>query len=131
MQWIVGLNTLRFLAILLVIIYHLFHAFLPGGFIAVEIFFGLSGFLVVSKVLQSYRGQNKFKYGRFLWERFLRLWPPLLFCVFLALILALFVQSDIVAGIFLVVDNAFEVGDIVVIDGFRGHVKEIGLKSTK
>ena len=99
MQWIVGLNTLRFLAILLVIIYHLFHAFLPGGFIAVEIFFGLSGFLVVSKVLQSYRGQNKFKYGRFLWERFLRLWPPLLFCVFLALILALFVQSDIVAGI--------------------------------
>lgn len=39
--------------------------------------------------------------------------------------------SDIVAGIFLVTDNAFEVGDIVVIDGFRGTVIEIGLKSTK
>lgn len=39
--------------------------------------------------------------------------------------------SDVVAGIFLVVDNAFEVGDIVVIDGFRGIVKEIGLKATK
>lgn len=39
--------------------------------------------------------------------------------------------SDIVAGIFLVADNAFEVGDIVVIDGFRGTVKEIGLKTTK
>ena len=51
-----------------------------------------------------------------------------------ALIIGLGCQSlisDIVAGIFLVVDNAFEVGDIVVIDGFRGHVKEIGLKSTK
>lgn len=39
--------------------------------------------------------------------------------------------SDIVAGIFLVIDNAYEVGDIVVIDGFRGKVSEIGLKSTK
>jgi small conductance mechanosensitive channel len=51
-----------------------------------------------------------------------------------ALIIGLGCQSlisDIVAGIFLVVDNAFEVGDIVLIDGFRGKVKEIGLKSTK
>ena len=39
--------------------------------------------------------------------------------------------SDIVAGIFLVADNAFEVGDIVVVDDFRGTVIEIGLKSTK
>ena len=39
--------------------------------------------------------------------------------------------SDIVAGIFLVADNAFEVGDIVVVDGFRGTVIEIGLKTTK
>ena len=52
----------------------------------------------------------------------------------LALIIGLGCQtliSDIVAGIFLVADNAFEVGDIVVIDDFRGTVVEIGLKSTK
>lgn len=52
----------------------------------------------------------------------------------IALIIGLGCQSlisDIVAGIFLVADNAFEVGDIVVIDGFRGTVKEIGLKTTK
>lgn len=52
----------------------------------------------------------------------------------LALIIGLGCQtliSDIVAGIFLVADNAFEVGDIVVIDGFRGTVIEIGLKTTK
>lgn len=39
--------------------------------------------------------------------------------------------SDIVAGVFLVTDGAFEVGDIVVINGFRGTVHELGLKSTK
>ena len=52
----------------------------------------------------------------------------------LALIIGLGCQtliSDIVAGIFLVADDAFEVGDIVVIDGFRGTVIEIGLKTTK
>ena len=52
----------------------------------------------------------------------------------LALIIGLGCQtliSDIVAGIFLVADEAFEVGDIVVIDGFRGTVIEIGLKTTK
>ena len=52
----------------------------------------------------------------------------------LALIIGLGCQtliSDVVAGIFLVADNAFEVGDIVVIGDFRGTVTEIGLKSTK
>ncbi len=52
----------------------------------------------------------------------------------IALIIGLGCQtliSDVVAGIFLVADNAFEVGDIVVVDNFRGTVVEIGLKSTK
>jgi small conductance mechanosensitive channel len=52
----------------------------------------------------------------------------------IALIIGLGCQSlisDVVAGIFLVADNAFEVGDIVVVDDFRGTVIEIGLKNTK
>ena len=52
----------------------------------------------------------------------------------IALIIGLGCQtliSDVVAGIFLVADSAFEVGDIVVVDDFRGTVIEIGLKSTK
>jgi small-conductance mechanosensitive channel len=39
--------------------------------------------------------------------------------------------ADIVAGVFMVVDETYSVGDIVVIDDFRGTIKEIGLKSTK
>src|SRR5574344_1159393 len=51
-----------------------------------------------------------------------------------ALIIGLGCQSlinDLVSGIFLVVDETFEVGDIVVIDDFRGEVISIGLKQTK
>ena len=39
--------------------------------------------------------------------------------------------SDILAGIFIVFEGEFRVGDIVTIDGFRGQVLEIGLRTTK
>jgi small-conductance mechanosensitive channel len=51
-----------------------------------------------------------------------------------ALIVGLGCQSlikDIVAGMFLVFDEAFEVGDIVTINDFRGTITDIGIKSTR
>ena len=39
--------------------------------------------------------------------------------------------SDILAGIFIVFEGEFQVGDIVIIDGWRGEVKEIGIRTTK
>ncbi|MCQ2087373.1 MAG: mechanosensitive ion channel family protein [Bacilli bacterium] len=39
--------------------------------------------------------------------------------------------SDIIAGIFIVFEGAFRVGDIVTIGDFRGQVLEIGLRTTK
>jgi len=52
----------------------------------------------------------------------------------LSLIIGLGAQSliaDIIAGLFMVFENDFEVGDIVVIDGWRGTVTEIGMRTTK
>ena len=52
----------------------------------------------------------------------------------LALIIGLGSQSlvaDILAGIFIVFEGEFQVGDIVIIDGWRGEVKEIGMRTTK
>ena len=39
--------------------------------------------------------------------------------------------SDIIAGIFIVFEDEFRVGDIVIIDGWRGTVDEIGIRATK
>lgn len=39
--------------------------------------------------------------------------------------------ADIIAGIFIFFDDEYDVGEIVSIDGFRGTVTEIGLRSTK
>lgn len=39
--------------------------------------------------------------------------------------------QDVISGIFIVFDDYFAVGDIVIIDGFRGVISEVGLKTTK
>ena len=39
--------------------------------------------------------------------------------------------SDIVAGVFMVFEGEFQVGDIVIINGWRGTVQEIGIRTTK
>ena len=52
----------------------------------------------------------------------------------LTLIIGLGCQSliqDVISGLFIVFDDYFSVGDMVIIDGFRGYVTEIGLRSVK
>ena len=52
----------------------------------------------------------------------------------LTLVIGLGCQSliaDIVAGIFMLFEGDIKVGDIVVIDGWRGTVKQIGIRRTK
>ena len=52
----------------------------------------------------------------------------------LTLIIGLGVTSlieDIVAGIFIIAEHLFDVGDVIVLDGFRGTVVQIGIRSTQ
>ncbi len=52
----------------------------------------------------------------------------------LGLIIGLGAQSliaDIIAGMFIVFDGQYKVGDFIVIDGWRGSVMEIGIRTTK
>ncbi|MCL2630797.1 MAG: mechanosensitive ion channel family protein [Firmicutes bacterium] len=39
--------------------------------------------------------------------------------------------SDMLSGIFIVIENEFKIGDIITIEGFRGEVEEIALRTTK
>ena len=52
----------------------------------------------------------------------------------LALVIGLGCQSlvqDVVSGLFIVFDDYYAVGDTVIIDGFRGTVTYVGLRTTK
>ena len=100
---IVGLDAVRFLAITLIVVYHCFPEVLPGGFIAVEIFFAVSGFLMGQKLLRMRREEGK-KFGRFksfvkfVWGRLKRFWPTLIFCMILTLSLAYFADTDLLTA---------------------------------
>lgn len=52
----------------------------------------------------------------------------------LTLVIGLGCQSliqDIVSGLFIVFDDYFDVGDMIIVDGFRGYVESIGLRTVK
>ncbi len=52
----------------------------------------------------------------------------------LSLIVGLAIQpllQDIIAGIFVVFEKTYDIGDVVVVDTFRGTVIEIGIRTTK
>ena len=46
------IQALRALAVALVVVYHLWPASLPGGFVGVDVFFAISGFLITSLLLR-------------------------------------------------------------------------------
>lgn len=79
------INGLRALAVLSVVIFHFNRDYLPGGFIGVDIFFVISGFLMTSII---FRGllNNNFSYTQFLYSRVKRILPALM-CIISILIL--------------------------------------------
>lgn len=71
------IDGLRAVAVLAVVIYHAFPEALPGGFVGVDVFFVISGFLITSIVAQEVQ-IGGFSFSRFYDRRFRRIVPPLL-----------------------------------------------------
>jgi peptidoglycan/LPS O-acetylase OafA/YrhL len=66
---------LRAVAIVLVVLYHAGIAWLPGGFVGVDVFFVISGFLIVSQLVREADRSGRLRVGRFYGRRILRLLP--------------------------------------------------------
>ncbi|GEM_PF-1137052 len=98
MEWLAGLNALRFFAIILVVVYHLFRDILPGGFIAVEIFFAISGFLIFSKLITEYETRDKIQIWKYLKRRLTRIYPSLFACIAFTILLSYFLHPDLIVG---------------------------------
>ena len=73
----------------------LFHADLygpfAGGFVGVDLFFVLSGFLITSILAAEFQQTGTIKVGNFYWRRFMRLMPALLLFLAAYLIVAPFI----------------------------------------
>ena len=96
-----GLDGLRALAVIGVFLYHARpHAdgngWLPGGFLGVDMFFVLSGYLITSLLLVEWDARNRIDLRRFWARRARRLFPALVVVVLAALVLgAIFQRSSL------------------------------------
>ena len=72
------IDVLRAVAVLLVVIFHAFPSFLPGGYVGVDVFFVISGYLITSIMLTSIR-EGEFSLLAFYKKRIRRLFPALIF----------------------------------------------------
>ncbi len=80
------IDGLRAIAVLLVLVNHVAPGLLPGGFVGVDVFFVISGFLMTG-IIDSAQRDGSFRFVAFLWRRCRRIMPPL-FCVLSATLLA-------------------------------------------
>lgn len=72
-------DGLRALAVALVVIYHAWPSAIPGGFIGVDVFFVISGFIITRQIAREMEG-GSFSYAAFLGRRARRLVPAASVC---------------------------------------------------
>ncbi|WP_019180940.1 acyltransferase family protein [Microbacterium yannicii] len=91
-----GLDGLRAIAVTLVVVYHLFPpALLPGGFVGVDVFFVISGFLITSLLLREHDATGRIGLWTFWQRRARRLLPALGLVVAVCSTLAWLVGGDV------------------------------------
>jgi peptidoglycan/LPS O-acetylase OafA/YrhL len=88
-----ALDGLRAIAVLAVFIFHLNKAWLPGGFVGVDVFFVISGYLITSILVRDYE-KGRFTLARFYQRRIARLLPAFFTAGLVTLIAAFFIYLD-------------------------------------
>ncbi len=83
------IDGLRAIAVLSVVFFNAFPKRLPGGFIGVDIFFVLSGFLI-SSILFNQIENGSIRWGNFYFKRMKRIFPALLLVLFAAIFMGYF-----------------------------------------
>ena len=86
MKYFQHIDSLRGISILLVILFHFYPNFFVGGFLGVDIFFVISGYVITYTSLYKYKN-DKFTLINFYIKRFFRIFP-LLFIVVLTTFIA-------------------------------------------
>ena len=73
------IQSLRALAVGVVVVYHFWPRLLPGGFVGVDVFFVISGFLITAQLLREIDATGRVSMSRFWARRARRILPAALF----------------------------------------------------
>lgn len=85
-RYLPSIDSLRAIAVISVIVYHANALVLPGGFLGVDLFFVLSGYLISSLIYREYRQTGKVNLYNFYLRRARRLLPAVYFMITVILI---------------------------------------------
>lgn len=95
-----GLDGLRAIAVTLVVVYHLFPlSFLQSGFVGVDVFFVISGFLITSLLLREHSATGTVALRSFWVRRARRLLPALAAVVTVSASVAWLLGGDVLVGL--------------------------------
>ena len=96
MQYRNDIQGLRAVAVVFVLFFHMSNSWLPGGFIGVDVFFVISGFLI-TKIITSKIGKHTFSVKEFYISRLKRIVPAyyFLFLFVIATFLYIFIMPDL------------------------------------
>jgi peptidoglycan/LPS O-acetylase OafA/YrhL len=89
-----GIDAMRALAVLAVFGYHAGLDWVPGGFLGVDVFFVVSGFLITSLLLREFRGSGHIELRRFWLRRARRLLPAVGVLIAVAMIVSAIAEPD-------------------------------------
>ena len=85
-QYIPAIDGLRAIAVIAVMLYHLGLTWIPGGFLGVDLFFVISGYVITRLLLDSIQERGGLDLRDFYMARIRRLLPPLVFMIVVTLI---------------------------------------------
>ena len=88
-----AIDGLRAIAVLAVILFHLNRKWLPGGFVGVDIFFVISGYLITSIIFRECE-HGRFSFARFYQRRIARLLPSFFTMAIATIVAASFIYSQ-------------------------------------
>jgi len=86
------IDGLRGIAVLSVVLYHISGAWLPGGFVGVDVFFVISGYLI-SKYIYTHLEQGTFSLKKFFTHRIRRILPTFIFFLCIVSIVGFFILT--------------------------------------
>lgn len=126
LPYITGLDGIRALAVLAVLCYHANYPWALGGFLGVETFFVLSGYLITSLLMGEWQASGKIDLKNFWLRRARRLlpaiWLLLLSLPFLAILFARDtlpgLQEDIPAALFYITNWVYIFREVPYFEAF-------------